>query len=148
MSLTVDVMTNSSPVEQIGKTLAAGHSYDCVLKENTSVLKPVIIVRTANDLSGFNYMHIASFNRYYFIDDIILLYDDTWEIPGHVDVLETYATQILNNTAVIRRQSNLYNTYLNDPEWKVYAYEERIAMKFKTTPFKKALEYILTTAGA
>ena len=65
-----------------------------------------------------------------------------------MDVLSTYENAILNNEAVVRRQSDLYNTYLNDPEWKVYAYEERIAYKFKTTPFKKAMEYVLTVAGA
>lgn len=146
--LSVQLMNNSSPVEKIGKTLSAGNTYNCALKDDTSVLDPVIIIQTSDNIYTFNYMYISDFGRYYFINDIVSLNNNRWMIKAHVDVLETYNDAILSNTAVIKRQSTLYNTYLNDPEWKTYAYETIAAYKFKTTPFSKALKYILTVAGA
>ena len=149
MSFTVTLCNNSSPVEKIGKTLSAGTDFTCALKDNTSILRPTLVLRSDNaSLAGFNYMKIPQFSRFYFIDDIVSLHNYQWEISGHVDVLETYKTAILNNDAVIKRQAAMYNTYLNDPEWKTYAYEQIAAFKFPNTPFSKALKYILAVAGA
>lgn len=148
MSFTVTLCNNSSPVEKIGKTLSAGTDFTCALKDNTSILKPTLILRSDDaSLAGFNYMKIPQFNRFYFIDDIVSLHNYQWEIHGHVDVLETYKDQILNNSAVIKRQQSKFNTYLNDPEWLTYAYEDVVAYKF-TTPFNKALKFILAVAGS
>ena len=149
MSFSVDLYVNNSPVEKIGKDLTGSHTISGVaLKRDTSILKPVLLVNSAQDIFTFNYMYISEFSRYYFIDDIRSVHDNLWEISAHVDVLETYKSKILANTAVIRRQSLKYNTYLNDPEWKTYAYEQVAAFKFPVTPFNKDLKYILTVAGA
>ena len=149
MSFSVDLYVNNSPVEKIGKDLTDNHTIsDVLLKRDTSILRPVLLVNSAQDIFTFNYMYISEFSRYYFIDDIRSVHDNLWEISAHVDVLETYKSQILANTAVIRRQSLKYNTYLNDPEWKTYAYEQVAAFKFPVTPFNKDLKYILTVAGA
>lgn len=149
MSFSVDLYQNESPVEKIGKTLSNSHTIsDVVLKRDTSILRPVLLINSAQDIYTYNYMYISEFGRYYFIDDIRSVNNNIWEISAHVDVLETYKSQILANTAVIRRQSLKYNTYLNDPEWKTYAYEQVAAFKFPVTPFNKDLKYILTVAGA
>ena len=148
MSFSVDLYQNESPVEKIGKNLTNSHTIsDVVIKRDTSILRPVLLINSAQDIYTYNYMYISEFGRYYFIDDIRSV-NNMWEISAHVDVLETYKNQILANTAVIRRQSRKYNTYLNDPEWKTYAYEQVAAFKFPVTPFNKDLKYILTVAGA
>ena len=149
MSISVKLCHNSSPVEKIGKTIDTGTSYNCVLKADTSILKPTILLNdTGVNLKGYNYMYIADFGRYYFIDDIVAKNNDIWEISGHVDVLETYKAQLLSNQCVVSRQQNRYNTYLNDPEWKVYANENVVAYKFATTPFNKTLKFVLAVAGS
>lgn len=149
MSFTVKLCHNSSPVEKIGKTLDAGTDITgCVLKDATSILRPVIKIRTSEVITTYNYMYISEFDRYYFIDDIVSVNNGLWEISAHVDVLETYKSDILSNTAVLRRQQNKYNTYLNDPEWKVYANENVVAYKFSATPFSKQLKFILAVAGS
>lgn len=149
MSFSVDLYVNNSPVEKIGKNLTGSHTIsDVLLKRDTSILRPVLLVNSAQDIFTFNYMYISEFSRYYFIDDIRSVHDNLWEISAHVDVLETYKITILANEAVIKRQTQKYNTYLNDPEWKTYAYEQVAAFKFPVTPFNKDLKYILTVAGA
>lgn len=148
MSFSVVLYKNESPVEKIGKTFSNSHTIsDVVLKRDTSILRPVLLINSAQDIYTYNYMYISEFGRYYFIDDIRSVNNNMWEISAHVDVLETYKDEILSNQAVIRRQQNRYNTYLNDPEWLVYAYESVVAYKF-TSPFNKNLKYLLAVAGA
>lgn len=148
--LSVQLMNNSSPVEKIGKTLSAGNTYNCALKDDTSVLDPAIIIQTSDNIYTYNYMYISDFGRYYFINDIISLNNNRWMIKAHVDVLETYKTQIRSNSAVIKRQQNLYNLYLDDPEFKTYNYERVQTLKFKNAanPFTKNLKYVLTVNGS
>lgn len=145
--LSVNLMKNTSPVEKIGKALISGGSYQCALKDNTSVLRPVIIIKTSDPIYSFNYMHISDFGRYYFIDDIISLNNNMWEVHAHVDVLETYKTAILSNSAVIKRQEKRFNLYLNDPEFKVLNPEKIQTLKFPAG-FNKVLNNILVVNGS
>lgn len=147
--LSIQLMNNSSPVEKIGKTLSAGSTYNCALKDDTSVLDPVIILQTSDNIFNYNYMYISDFGRYYFIKDIKSLNNNRWEVSAHVDVLETYKNSILTNNAVIRRQQNKYNLYLDDPEYKTYNTESIETIKLKNgSGFTKNLKYILTVNGS
>ena len=148
MSFSVDLYQNTSPVEKIGKNLTNQQTIsDVLIKRDTSILKPVLLVNDARGVTDFNYMYISEFSRYYFIDDIRSTHNNIWEISAHVDVLETYKNEILANTAVIRRQTNKFNTYLNDPEWKVYADENVVAYKFTQTALNKDMKFVLAVAG-
>ena len=147
MSITVTLKNNPSPVEKIGKTLTAGTDFTCVLKEGTSILRPTLVLSSSSNLGSFNYMYISEFSRYYFIDDIRSAHNNIWEISAHVDVLETYKTEILANTAVIKRQEKQYNLYLDDPEFHTYNYEQIQTLKFPANAFDKTLSYVLVTNG-
>lgn len=148
MALTLKLYKNSSPVEKIGKNLTGELNLgDILLKDGTSVLTPVLRVHTGQDIFQYNYMYIPELSRYYFIDDIVSVNNDIWEISGHVDVLETYKQGILTNSVVLRRQENKFNTYLNDERWPVYTYDDVITFKFTDSGFKKSLEYLLVVAG-
>lgn len=147
MSLTVKLHHNSSPDNKIGKSLDAGLSMNCVLKEESSILKPTIIIEAATPPITYNYMYIQDLQRYYFIDDIVSKNNKIWEITGHVDVLQTYKNGILGQSVVLARQQNKFNTYLNDERWPVYTYDDVITFAFTSSGFKKALEYLLIVAG-
>lgn len=149
MSLTVKLHHNSSPDNKIGKQLDAGLSMNCVLKEESSILKPTIIIEAATAPITYNYMYIQDLQRYYFIDDIVSKNNKIWEITGHVDVLETYKNGIKSNKAVIRRQQNIYNLYLNDPDFITYNNDKIQTLQFKNgTGFSKTLSYVLVINGS
>lgn len=149
MSFNITLYQNESPVEKIGKTLSNSHTVtDVVLKKDTSVLKPVLLINSVQDVYEYNYLEIAEFNRKYFIDDIRSVNNNLWEVAAHVDVLDTYASEILANTAVIRRQQNKYNLYLDDPEFKTYNYEQIQTLQFPVNAFDKTLSYVLTVNGS
>lgn len=148
MGFDVKLCHNLSPVEKIGKNINVGETFaGCVLKDETSILKPSIRLKATTNIYTYNYMYIPTFERYYFIDDITSINNNVWEISGHVDVLETYKNTILANNAIVKRQTNKYNTYLNDDEWSVFTYDDVITFKFTQSAFKKALNYLLVVAG-
>lgn len=148
MGIVADLKINTSPNEKIGKSLTAGPSFTCVLKDATSILRPTLEIMTSDNITGYNYMYIAAFGRYYFIDDIVSLNNNRWEVSGHVDVLETYKTAILANEAVVKRQQSQYNLYLDDPDFHAYNYERIQTLKFPANNFHKALNYILVVNGS
>ena len=94
MSITVNLMINSSPKDQINKTLDTFGTYECLLKEATSVIRPTILIGNVANLSTCNYMYIPALGRYYYIDDIVSVNDGLWAVSGHVDVLQTYKDKI------------------------------------------------------
>ena len=150
MSFTVKLCHNSSPAEKIGKSLDSGLDITgCTLKEATSILKPVVRVRTSDSsIHTYNYMYIAEFERYYFIDDIVSVNNNVWDISGHVDVLETFKNGILDQSAVIRRQQNRFNLYLDDPDFMTYNDDLIQTKKFSAGGFNKVLNYVLVVNGS
>ena len=148
MSLTVKLHHNSSPDNKIGKSLDAGLTMNCVLKEESSILKPTIIIEAATAPITYNYMYIQDLQRYYFIDDIVSKNNKIWEISGHVDVLETYKNKILSQEAVIARQEQRYNLYLNDPDFRTYNNDTIQTKKFSNSAFTKTLSYVLVVNGS
>lgn len=150
MSLTASLMVNSSPVEKIGKTLSEGLNFSVTLKDGTSILRPTLILASTSQapIIGYNYMYISDFGRYYFIDDVKSIHNNMWEVSAHVDVLETYKTAILANSAVIKRQQNLYNLYLDDPEFKTYNNSRVQTKRFPANSFNKTLSYMLVINGS
>ena len=83
-------------------------------------------------------------NRYYFITNITCS-NQRLIIDCDCDELYTYRTQILNSKAIIKRQEKLFNTYLNDSEYKSYEYS-RIQTKEFPSGFT-AQEFILAVSG-
>ena len=147
--ITVKLHQTSSPRNKIGKTLDAGLDFSCCLKDDCSILNPRLDIFTDADITGRNYLYIPAFGRYYFIDDIVSTNNGYWTITAHVDVLETYKDQIKANRAVIRRQENVFNLYLDDPDFQVYNYENIQTLQFAaTTDLSKSLQYVIVTNGA
>lgn len=153
MAFSVDFMQNKSPVEKIGKNLQAGITITGVsLKKDCSILKPVLHVGTSqaeHNIFLYNYMKIPQFNnRYYFIDDIVSVGQNRWEVSGHIDVLETYKSAILAQSAVISRQQNKYNLYLNDTDFRTYNNDLIQTKSFTPGDFSKTLTYVLVVNGS
>lgn len=143
-------MYNKSEIERVVKELSIISEMKGTLKEGASVIDPVIIIQgtpaTTQQIVSSNYLYIEDFGRYYFINDISSVRTNLWEISCHVDVLQTYATQIKAQTAIIQRQENKWNLYLNDGSFKVYQNPNVL-----TKPFPNGFttnEFVLAIAGS
>ena len=120
---------------------------DCVFKEDSSVENPNIVITTSTDITECNYMYIGDLHRYYFIREIGVIRAGVYYIRGHVDVLSTYASEIKACSAIIARQENVFNMYLDDPEFKTLNKSEVVTKKFSGTSFTKDMKYVLVVAG-
>lgn len=143
----MDIMiyNNTSEKVKVGKTLTNVRDISGELKEACDIINPVIIISGEN-LSSYNYLYIPIFNRYYFITDIKVIRNNLWEISCHCDVLETYKDEIKSQKAIVARQENEYNLYLNDPEWKVYTNKQVLTRTFPSG-FLDSGNYFLTVIG-
>lgn len=147
----IDLYTNTSENYVVSKNITAqANMSGCILKDDTSVENPVILVRNTGNISGYNYMYIPDFHRYYYIEEIVSVQNGLWELHGHVDVLMTYGSQIRSQYATCKRQENLFNLYLDDPDFKTYNKSSVVTKAFTGagSPLSKSLSYILVTAGA
>lgn len=79
----------------------------CALKEECSIINPVISVSTANP-TAYNYAAISDFSRYYYISDWTYS-GGLWWATLTVDVLASYKTHILNTTLYVARSASRYD---------------------------------------
>lgn len=121
MSFTCNLYQTKSEKSALDKVMELGGiSLSGTLINNSNVINPSILCQvSAASVSEYNYMELPSFNRKYFITEVTALTADTCMVSGHVDVLSTYKDGIRAQTALIARQENKYNLYLDDSLFKV-----------------------------
>lgn len=93
------------------------------LKNDTSILNPVILIRTASlpvptvaPSTVFTYAYIAKFTRYYFVTDWVYV-AGIWECHLSIDVLASHKVMIGATSAYIERSASAYNGSIID---KIY----------------------------
>ena len=102
--MSVRVYFNNVSKER-NSTLRASFSrgYDCTLKQNTSLDRPTFLV-SASDM---NYNVAKWGDRFYFVNDVVSVNNNLWEVSCTLDVLATYKNEILaSNQLVVRCESD------------------------------------------
>ena len=147
--MTINFYINTSEKEKFDKSLTNEKSLTGFLKQATSVINPVITVEIENP-SQYNYCHIPKFHRYYFINDMINVKNNLWEIHMHVDTLSSFKSQIRANKAIIEKseQTASSNEYFNDGSTFYHDSREYNEIAMFQRGFDTAPSYILITAGA
>lgn len=121
MAFDIVMMNNQEELNKISKSPSTVMTLTGTLRDEADIVDPVIIIEYAGTLTNCNYMHIADFNRYYFITKIESVRTNLWRVYAHCDVLKTYAQAILGTPAVVARSETRYNLMLNDSFFKVYS---------------------------
>lgn len=126
----------------------------CVLKQNTSVQRPSIILRLSgyndvNDYTRFNYMYIPSFDRYYYITDITFLQGKNVQFDCKVDVLMSFQKSIYESTQYVERQEDISNCnlYIPDENFNFMANDQLEIGSFGREMIINNTNFILTTVG-
>ena len=147
--MTINFYINTSEKEKFDKSLTNKTSLTGFLKQATSVINPVITIEIENP-SKFNYCHIPQFHRYYFINDMINVRNNIWEIHMHVDALSSFKSQIRANKAIVEKseQTASSNEYFNDGTTFYHDSREYNEIAMFQRGFDTAPSYILITAGA
>ena len=136
---------NDSEKIKLDKELTQIGTIEGRLFQNTSITKPSIMFDLDIAVFSANYLYIPQFNRYYFITDVVNVSANKWQIQARVDVLTSFKSAIRENTAIIERQENEYNLYLDDKYYRAYQNEDVQYKKFSASlPSDK---YILVVNG-
>ena len=101
----------------------SGDTFSCVLKDNTSVTDPVVLLDLSDktDFTKYTYAYIPMFSRYYFVVDMVadgLL----WSVVLRCDVLATYKTEIGNSLLYVLRSAADHDGRIIDTYYPVMTY--------------------------
>lgn len=147
MAFNIVLQRNNSERERLTKNISNLLTVSGVLKTETSIIDPVIMIECdLNDVKNCNYMTISAFGRSYFVNNIRSIRNGLVEFSCHCDVLSTYAEQIRDNTAIIRKQENDWNLYLNDGSFKIYQNPNVLTRAFPSGFTTQ--EFVLAVAGS
>lgn len=151
--MTIKLYKNKSDTLYINKNIELVDTITGTLRGSCSILVPNIkLEMTAEEISSFNYLYIEEFSRYYYVVSVDSLYDNLWSVGCEVDVLMTYREQLLKQSAIIARQENLYNLYLDDDRFMINAQRMIVTKEFPNkipagNADENTLSYVFTVAG-
>lgn len=138
---------NTSPTHQIRKNVSTIATLTGTFRDSVDIMRPIVRIERTSPV-GFNYVYISAFNRYYFVDEVTIVRTGILDLHLSVDVLDSFASEILANTAIIDKQANVYNLYLNDDSIKIRQDPLITTFEFPHGVFENnAYEYVLVVAG-
>lgn len=147
MSFNILLQRNNSPITKMGKNVTTIKTLTGSLRNETDIINPQILIEASqSDLRTANYLTIDEFGRKYFINEIESIRTNMYVVHAHVDVLDSFMSQIKGNTAVVLRQENDFNLLLNDGVFKCQQ-NPRISLRDYPSGLG-AFNYILITGGA
>lgn len=143
----ITLYRNYSEKNRVGKNLEEVVTLSGTLKDECSIIDPVIMIEADPvQIGGTNYLYIPVFGRYYFIQNFVIVRTNLIRLECHVDVLESFADGIKACSAIISKQENLWNLYINDGTFKTY--QNPMVL---TKPFPQGFntwEFVLGVAGS
>ena len=150
----INTYHNTAEPNRVDKSsfLEAVSTLSGALRAPCSLINPSILIQQTT-VPQFNYVHIPSFGRYYFVTNITAVNQKLWQIDLKCDVLMTYKSGIHTLSAIIGRQENDYNADLNDTDLPIEKGVDVNIEEFSTTPFDTTTDtavhnYVLVVVGA
>lgn len=151
MSFPIVLMLNTAPYNKINKTPDIDlHTIKTVsgeLKEECTLVDPVIMIEHSGSFTGINYAYIEQFGRYYFIKNAESVSNGLWSVEMHTDVLKSFASSIMSSPAIVARSSSNFNMMLNDDHYftqeNPYVFTKNFPSGFDTS----TASYVLALVG-
>ena len=150
MSFPVNLMLNTEPYNKITKNPSTVFTATGELKEDCSLMDPVILIASDTVPIGVNYAYIEyseGLGKYYFIKNIEAYRTGFWSVEMHCDVLKTYSAAILSSPAVVSRSSSNFNMLMNDDHYYTQQNPHIFTKAFPSGFDTSADSYILALIG-
>lgn len=128
----------------IGKNATLVDTLTGTFRDSVSISNPVFTIERQSPI-GFNYVYIEAFDRFYYVNGVSADLKNIVTVSCTIDVLETAGNSVKDFQAIIRRQENKYNLYLDDGIFKAYQNTKHKIIAFPN-PFTD-YSYILAIAG-
>lgn len=156
MSFEIKIGYISDPRNKIKKSPKWEYELTGTLRDSCDVSNPSVDLRIGDSVSikiptltKCNYMYIPNFNRYYYITNIRIVRNTIATVSGHVDVLKSFQSEILDNSVLVKRsaQKGTYTKMLDDGCFKVYNNPHIVTKKFSGSQFSKTPDFVLAVSG-
>ena len=116
--MTVDFYKNTSDDRRVNKNIGETPFLSLtsvIFKEDSSIVRPVLICHYDDKILTSNYIHIATFARYYYIDNITIASGQRLIVECREDVLMSNKDNIFGSRAFVQRSEKQHsNMYIND----------------------------------
>ena len=93
-------------------------TYQCTISESCSITSPVVIIEnvsTMTYLGSYNYAYIPTFERYYFVTDVVFdANTGFWNFHLTVDVLASVKTSLIASSQYVERAYNYTGSSISD----------------------------------
>ena len=118
-------ITNISIIVSLDIDLLKNIKADVLYDDNGSLVAVNDVIVKYDNEFGFNYLYIDEFKRYYFINDLIAVEGNLWQIDASCDVLMSFKENIYNINAFITRNEFEYNNLIVD-DLLTYEYDKEV----------------------
>lgn len=135
---------------KVNKKLEAVTTYsNTVIVGDMSVQSPTISLQLDGftDIINFNYIHIPELRRYYYVESSTIREDGFVQIQCRVDVLKSFASDILSSTQFVERQQNKCTYLLPDNLYNIKSNRNLTIKNFGSDIIVPNDDFILTTYG-
>lgn len=122
--------TSSAEPNSFPKVLGEAIRYQGELRDECDILNPVLTIEGLNPDTTFNYCYIPDFKRYYFITESSVVRTGLMEFVLHVDVLQSWSSQILEQEGIVLRNEYEYNSMLIDDMVNILPNNDGITIEF------------------
>ena len=138
---------NNSDERYINKNLTPLlNNVELYFKDDEDILNPVLKVTSINDILGANYLYLNELDRYYYIRSVT--YSKQYVLLNcEVDVLMSHKRDLLIQEVILKRQSNKYNLYQDDNEFRVLQYEAIRTQEFPSGFSPTTQAFVLGVVG-
>lgn len=120
------------------------------LKGDVDMINPTVLISgiDIDDITGFNYMYIPKFHRYYYINSIGVSTGKMVAISGHIDVLYSFRKDIKKAELLVSRYNVKTNKskYLNDTNIPTDVRKKIITREFGTELHNNEDWFVLAVA--
>ena len=152
--MTIEFKVCVSEPNVIDKTLVSVMSLEGVLRNDSPISNPSILVETndlsVGDLVRANYAYIPEFGRYYYLKEVTHLRNMLWTVDMKCDVLMSFADAIKASTALFEETTTpgveRVNDYVRNDAYQTLVKDKTDIIDFPEG-FVDDPYFILITAG-
>lgn len=137
----------SANMNIVRKKLSHEVTADAHFIEPTSIEDPVLKLSKSIDFDAYNYVYIPLMNRYYYVADKPTFEQGFYTVKLHIDVLMSHISKFLSQDVILKRQSNKYNLYQDDNEFRVLQFQAIRTQEFPSGFSSGVQAFVLGVVG-
>lgn len=110
----IKLLKTADPPHKLNKAFTEIATITATLKDDTNIMRPVILLSPSYFSTACNYCYIPDFKRYYYINGKGITVGKLVQFMLEIDVLMSWQESIKNSTVVASRSTNKGNKLLPD----------------------------------